>query len=317
MAYSPSPRKPNLDILPETPGWTPGPLATPTRTDETALEVYNSAMNSIAHMVDPNTNRQQLVLQLNAPLQSLSKAMQSDVVRQAADDCLLVCSAIAPGSGQDLLDSLSTLNQQMPDNDPPGDVVALMVAYKNACTKSLKKQILSLYVYRYPVKTLMQIHEPYGKLTTWEIKQARAHANKYGAGAPPVTEKKNRVRLDMTKVDHFLDFINRPYFYQDVSFGSKTLTLDSGEKIEMPNVVRTVTRSTMVEQYLEFCKSDNCEPLSRSTLFKILEVREASQRTSLQGLDNSAANGAAGFQTLETVIDCIVGKGRNEKRMVL
>ena len=71
----------------------------------------------------------------------------------------------------------------------------------------------------------------------------------------------------------------------------------------MPNVVRTVARSTMINQYFEFCREEQCEPLSRSTLFKILEVRESSQRKSLQGLDNTAAEGAAGFQTVSRIID--------------
>ena len=46
------------------------------------------------------------------------------------------------------------------------------------------------------------------------------------------------MRLDMGKVDHLLEFANRPYFYQDVAYGSQILKLDSGEKIPMPNVVR-------------------------------------------------------------------------------
>ena len=58
------------------------------------------------------------------------------------------------------------------------------------------------------------------------------------------------------------------------------------------------------------------EPLSRSTLFKILEVREASQRKSLQGLDNTAADGAAAFQTLETIVETLE-KGGMEKQWCL
>ena len=77
------------------------------------------------------------------------------------------------------------------------------------------------------------------------------------------------------KLDHFLDFANRPYFYQDLSFRTRKLRLSSGEKITMPNVIRKVTRSTMVKQYLQFCEEEQFEPLSRSTLFRILEVREA------------------------------------------
>ena len=127
-----------------------------------------------------------------------------------------------------------------------------------------------------------------------------------------------RVRFDMGKVDHFVDLINRQYFYQDVSYGNKVLTLDNGDRIEMPNVVKILTRSTMIEQNLEYCKEQCHEPLSRSTLFKILEVREASQRKSLQGLDNTAADGAAGFQTIETLVETLeILKGGMEKQWCL
>ena len=71
----------------------------------------------------------------------------------------------------------------------------------------------------------------------------------------------------------------------------------------MPNVVRTLTRTTMINQYLQYCDEEMFSPLSTRTLFKILEVREASQRRSLQGLDNIATDGAAGFETLEKIVD--------------
>ena len=58
----------------------------------------------------------------------------------------------------------------------------------------------------------------------------------------------------------------------------------------MPNVVRTVGRSAMIEQYHQQCREEEYQPLGRSTLYRILKVREASQRKSLQGLDNTAAS---------------------------
>jgi hypothetical protein len=148
----------------------------------------------------------------------------------------------------------------------------------------------------------MHFHEPYERLTKWKIKRARAHAKKVGPGIPIENKKYHRIRIDTEKSDHFLEFINRPYFYQDVSFGTRKLKLDSGEQLTMPNVVRTVTRSTMIFQYLEFCKEQNFDPLSRSTLYRILDVREASHRKSLQGFDNIAPDGAAGFESLENII---------------
>lgn len=65
---------------------------------------------------------------------------------------------------------------------------------------------------------------------------------------------RHRVRLNMSKVDHFVSFVDRPYFYQDVAYGTRTLKFDSGEKIIIPNIIRTVTRSTMITQYLQYRK---------------------------------------------------------------
>ena len=55
------------------------------------------------------------------------------------------------------------------------------------------------------------------------------------------------------------------------------------------------------------------EPLSSSTLFKILG---AFQRKSFQGLDNAAADGAAGFPTFETLVETH-GKAGMDKRWCL
>jgi len=44
----------------------------------------------------------------------------------------------------------------------------------------------------------------------------------------------------------------------------------------------------MIKQYLQFCEEEQFEPLSRATLFRVLEVRKAFQQKSLSGLDNIA-----------------------------
>ena len=236
------------------------------------LHDYNTTMGLVAET--HGTTHCPLTSQLNVPWKNATEDQKSQCVDQAKDDCRLVCSMIAPQSGLELYESLVSPTADEPSPEP----IALMTAYKNATTRSLKLQILSIYANRYPSHVLMKFHEPYEKVTSYQIKQARSHATEHGAGNVLDKEHLYRVRLDIDKVDHFLDFANRPYFYQDVAFGTRTLKLDSGEKISMPNVVRTVTRSTMVKQYQIFCEEENFDPLSRSTLFKILEVRGASQR---------------------------------------
>ena len=59
---------------------------------------------------------------------------------------------------------------------------------------------------------LKKIHQPLGSLSTSEIKQARSHAKMHGPGTIPEIRTKHRVRLDMGKVDHFVEFINGPLF---------------------------------------------------------------------------------------------------------
>ena len=102
----------------------------------------------------------------------------------------------------------------------------------------------------------------------------------------------HRVQIDLVKLDHFLSFVDQPYFYQDVAYGMRTLKLDCGERLVMLNVVRII---------------------GRSTLYRILQVREAFQRKSLQGLDNTAAAEAEGFDTMNKIVDQLKDSGASVK----
>ena len=71
------------------------------------------------------------------------------------------------------------------------------------------------------MKTLQAYHEPYEKISIRQIKLARSHAKKTGPRAEIPKIVKHRVHLDTNKVDNFVYFINRPYFYQDVGIQYK------------------------------------------------------------------------------------------------
>ena len=58
--------------------------------------------------------------------------------------------------------------------------MALVNAFSKAPTRNLGIQILSIYAYEYPIKTLQKIHEPYARLSQWQIKRAREHARMSG-----------------------------------------------------------------------------------------------------------------------------------------
>ena len=240
-----------------------------------------------------------LTFQLKTSWSEAKEEEKEVCIDKAIEACNLVCGIIATKAGPELFKSCCSMAKE----DSYGDLEPLMQAYSKAPTRNVKTQILSLYAYRYPVRTLQRIHEPYERLSDWQIRHARAHAKERGPGLLVEKTLFHRVRLPRVKLDHFIDFVNQPYFYQDVAFGTRKLTLSDGEKIEMLNIICKVTRSTMINQYLQFCAEQNFEPLSRATLFRILEVREASQQKSLSGLDNTAADGSTGFERLLGVVD--------------
>jgi hypothetical protein len=200
---------------------------------------------------------------LRIPLSETTKSTKEKCIAKASQACRMVCKVIAPNDSETLFEEVGAWQKPLVSSE----LAALMTAHREAPKRKLKTQILSLYCYRFSAKKRIEIHEPYERITSWQV-----------------------------------EFINRLYFYQDVSFGTRKLKLDSGDCISMPNVVRTVTRSTMISQYMHRCKDENFEPLSRATLYRILEVREASQRKSLQGLDNTASDGAAAFDAIEEIL---------------
>ncbi|KAK3727233.1 hypothetical protein QZH41_006993 [Actinostola sp. cb2023] len=67
-------------------------------------------------------------------------------------------------------------------------------------------------------------------LSNWQIDQARRHAVEDGPGNSVIPTPIKRTRLDPVKTNHFVNFIARPNFLQDVAFGTKDLKLDSGNK---------------------------------------------------------------------------------------
>ena len=211
-------------------------------------------------------------------------------IEKASEACQVICEVIAPNAGKELFEAMNSTSDDIQVSE---ELAALMTAYKNATTRNLKLQILSIYTHNYPTKTLIKLHEPYAKVTMWQIRKARLHAQQNGPGNIIETQEHSRIRVNTTKLDHFLAFANRPHFYQDVPCGTRNLKLDSVQTLTMPNIIHVnVTRSPLIQQYFKHSEEEGVEPLSRATLFRVLEVREVSERRSLQGIDNIAAGGS-------------------------
>ena len=183
------------------------------------------------------------------------KVLCLDHVEEA---CCAVCNVIVPRDSEELLQALKTpaVNEVCKD-----DLTSLITADKQAPLKNLKTQILSICAPRYSAIFKKKIHEPFEKLSDRQIKKARAHAKNVGAGFNLNKMPHHRVRIDLVKLDHFLSFVDQPYFYQDVAYGTRTLKLDSGDHLVMLNAIRIVEQSMMIEQYLNTGASKISTPL--------------------------------------------------------
>ena len=279
------------------PSWTPGQWSAEKVCSESQHENFKM-LNEIMDKISLG-KFQPLKVPLTKSWTVATSNEKENCLKTAEMSCRLVCGVIAPNDPDKLYEALVTATEKRSSHD----ILTLTTAYKNAPTKNLKIQILSLYVLNYSTEELKKLHEPFEKLSDRQIKKARLQTKISGPGLPLKKAISHRVRIDMVKLDHFLTFVDRPYFYQDVAYGQRTLKLDSGERLAMPNIIRTVTRSTMIAQYLVFCEDDGFQPLSRATMYRVLKVREASQRKSLQGLDNVSADGAESFQRITRIVE--------------
>ena len=212
--------------------------------------------------------------QLQLPVSEISPSTSRYYKRKSRQVCDAVLECIAPGQSQALFQLMSCDEfQNVSTPKPVGrEIVTRLVSLYEETTSWLTKQeILSIFVQDY---SKSQLKDMIPGLTKWRIDEARKHAALLGPGRPKeMPDCIRRTRLDPVKVDHFVEFLASPNYLQDVAFGTKRLKLSNGETVEIPNVVRTVTASRLVDLYLSLCKEEQFVALRRSTLFTMLQVQ--------------------------------------------
>ena len=148
---------------------------------------------------------------------------------------------------------------------------------------------------------------------------ANLHKSQFGRGAQVPKTSTTRIRVDLRKLDHFLDFITSAHLIQDLPLGQKHLKLSCGDVIEVPNVIRLMIPQRVVQQYTQYCEETGFTPFSETTMRRVLSECSASVRKSLQGLDYFAAEGARAFDNLISLMRqvSLLGPGHDwEKRVI-
>ncbi|KAK3083632.1 hypothetical protein FSP39_000517 [Pinctada imbricata] len=166
----------------------------------------------------------------------------------------------------------------------------------------VRTQILSVVVNQYSKAELLSLIPG---LTKHQIDKARKHAFMFGPGKKDetaVSTTLHRQKMDRTKMVHAVEFFSDPSYTQIVSYGTKDMTLDSGQVVTIPHVIRTVMNSTLISLYKSFCNETDFTPLGDSSLFTILKACASSKRTCLKGVDNIAEDGSVAFECLISLV---------------
>ena len=103
-----------------------------------------------------------LSFRLTSSWDETTQSEKEACIEKASEACRVICEVIAPKAGEDLFQAMnSTTTSGIHVSE---ELAALMTAYKNATTRKLKLQILSIFAHNYPAKILLKLHEPYAKL---------------------------------------------------------------------------------------------------------------------------------------------------------
>ncbi|XP_071126479.1 uncharacterized protein [Mytilus edulis] len=176
---------------------------------------------------------------------------------------------------------------------------SLADSYSKAESWQIRRQILSVISVQLNYNETEQLIPG---LSEYRYYAAKKHSNKEGCGMPPKNREDTRNRMDHAKLDSFLDFITSSHVIKDLPFGERKLKLQDGKKIETPNIIRCMGPAAIVDQYKQYCKENDFNPLGDSTMFKILSECTATMRKSLEGLDYYLAEGVRAFKELEDVL---------------
>jgi hypothetical protein len=98
-------------------------------------------------------------------------------------------------------------------------------------------------------------------VSVWKFKKAKDHTVSIGCGMAFTVENKTRNRIDEDKLEHFIDYIVSSDIVKDLPYGSKHMKLSSGEIVEVPNLIRSLAPSSLIEQYNQLCEAEDIKPL--------------------------------------------------------
>jgi hypothetical protein len=277
-----------------------------------ALSDVNSVLTALSNEVQP------LMYQIRQPIDKLSiitirelKRQYKSIMREAST---FISEAMAPGQGQDLLDLFEESKNDEDDEGPlDATMESLLEAYRAAPNRKWKLLLLSTVPTDLSRERIQQIFD----CTRYMVDKSRS-LQRQNAQFDLMNPCVRRLeRLDKHRLEFFFDFLFSSGLIQDVAHGTTFMKFDRGDKVVVPHVVRTVMKTHIFQLYKQHChQTSYSEPLSRSTVLRLLDICKMRSKKTMCGLDSFVVDGNAGFDTLQRLIKELVTNCTEEKNLL-
>ncbi|CAF1014017.1 unnamed protein product [Didymodactylos carnosus] len=152
------------------------------------------------------------------------------------------------------------------------------------------------------------------------IEMTKSYNRLNGRGTIPDCERGHIGRYNDSQIAHFIEFTLVTYNNRS-SIWKEEIELETGEEIIIPNTIRNLIPTRIIQQYPAFCHetqskkggdddqnknadpNNDFQPLDETSLYEILKACSSSTRKSLQGLDYYAADGSSAFHSLAKIYE--------------
>ena len=163
----------------------------------------------------------------------------------------------------------------------PDDLLDLKQTYHKTSNFNEKVPILSLVPSRYSKKD---------KMKYFECSRRQIETAEKATFFNQLSNKSNSGRkLDVQKATHFVDFLFMSSAIQETAHGTTMLRFEKIDSQRVSKAVLTVVRSHAIKLYLQYAETCCFQPLSESSLWKIISELKLTQKKALSGLYNVTA----------------------------
>ena len=264
---------------------------------------------------DFNTSIQEQEYVLTEDYDKITKRAQNDLKNLLKERCMLTARSIAPTHYEELFnDMVRAEYSRIENSDLTKDDIWIVQLKKILPTmnKNEKIVLLSAFAFTDTKKSLAQTLDVSERI----VRVSRRHAKDVAEGVRHQRTKVVRHKMKPAQVEHYMDFLFDTQL-QTMSWGKMTMKFDDGHSENLPAVVRKNIPTHIVELYNSYCKSEcpDFQPLSLSTLLRILDKCPAKTRKSMAGLDDYMEEGLSGLKTFNEVADKLKSKGASTRML--